>query len=223
MPEVTFLSSPAGAKVIVVNELENFVATCFSGSKVVCSKEVLHSYLINKTVREYWWQLTREQRIALGKFIITHFGSFAITDVGRGDKDCKGGVSSWSGAVCVHRVLIYLCRLNSKEGFNTLSKCYYKDREGEVHCYTGENYGLPCYAVDITGVGWGWGHASYALQVGADMTEFDSWLNLDSSPWNINIEIQELYSVSCSGWGGNTIASWYIDKEGEIHKGAKER
>lgn len=222
MVSVTFLSEPPRAEISITSFLESFVDTCFSGSTVICSKETLHSYLVDKVVSKYWWSLTKEQRISLGDFIITNFGSFVITSVGEGDTDCKGGVTNWTKAVCLHRALIYLCKLNSHDIFHDLSECYYKDSEGKVHCYTEGNYGLPCYATIITGVGWGWGHASYTLQVGAGIAEFDSWLNIHSSPWNINIEVQELPSVGCSSWYGNTIASWYIDEEGVIHKGAKK-
>ena len=222
MVNVNFLSEPPGAEISITSLLERFIDICFSGSTVICSKETLHSYLLDKNVKKYWWSLTKEQRISLGNFIITNFGSFAITDVGKGVKDCKGGVASWTKAVCLHRALIYLCRLNFHDIFHNLSECYYKDGEGRIHCYVEEDYGLPCYATSITGVGWSWGHASYALQVGAERTEFDSWLNIHSSPWNINIEVQELSSVGCSNWYENTIASWHIDEEGVIHKGAEK-
>lgn len=222
MVTVNFLSKPPGAEVSITSLLESFVDICFSGSTVICSKEILHSYLLDKIVKKYWWSLTKEQRISLGNFIMTNFGSFAITGVGEGATDCKGNVTSWTNAVCLHKALIYLCRLNFHDVFYKLSKCYYKDSEGKVHCYIEENYGLPCYATSISGVGWGWGHASYALQVGVGKSEFDSWLNIYSSPWNINIEVQELPSVGCSSWYGNTIASWYVDEEGAIHKGAKK-
>ena len=222
MVNVNFLSEPPRAEISITSLLESFVDTCFSGSTVICSKELLHPYLVDKTVSKYWWSLSKEQRISLGEFIITNFGSFIITDVGKGDIDCEGGVTSWSKAFCLHKALIYLCRLNFYDVFHNLSECYYKDSRGDVHCYIGGNYGLPCYATTISGVGWSWGHGSYALQVDTDITEFDSWLNIHASPWNINIEIQELPSVSCSGWCGNTIASWHIDEEGVIHKGAKK-
>ena len=220
MVKVTFLSEPQGAEISVIATLENFIAICFSNSAIICSKEILHPYLVDRTVNKYWWSLTKEQRISLGNFIITDFGSFAITDVGKGDKDCKGDVTSWTKAVCLHRALIYLCRLNFHDILHNLSECYYKDGEGKVHCYIEEDYGLPCYAINITGDGVG--HASYALQADTDKSEFDSWLNIVPSPWNINIEVQELPSVGCSSWYGNTIASWYVDEEGVIHKGAKK-
>lgn len=222
MVKVNFLSEPPRAEISITSLLESFIDTCFSGSTVICSKETLHLYLLDKIVKKYWWSLTKEQRISLGNFIITNFGSFIIKEVGKGDKDCKGGVTSWTNAVCLHETLIYLCRLNFHDIFHNLSECYYKDSEGKVHCYVEENYGLPCYATSITGVGWSWGHASYALQVGEDITEFNSWLNIHASPWNINIEVQELTSVGCSSWYENTISSWYVDEGGEIHKGAKK-
>lgn len=216
---------------IVPEGFGEFVAVCFDGSATICTKTVLHPYLTEKKVSEYWSALTKEQRVSLGKFIISNFVTIKHWRMADGDANCMGNVGDFRGLYCVSATVIRMCRM--AETYPEVSKCYYNDVIGNIHCYVDmsgiEVYHLPCYPCNVMGVGHQYGHSICALQVDENVAEFNSWLFFQYTtndiqpgnyqmPYDSNVTVVEMIHgyAGCGGFATSTIASWYIDDNGVV-------
>ena len=161
----------------------DFISTCFSNSRVIWNKETLHPYLLDKTVSNNWWDLTDAQRKALGLKIINDFAP-KIVGGARGDCGCVGTNIKWGVTECECGAIADIIRTKLNRGGLWHSCWYYAssfippDTWADIHCYTEEEFYLPCCTVYILKEE-GLLHAFNTLQIGIDETDFDSWLFFD--------------------------------------------
>lgn len=226
---VTFDSVPIDAMVYI--DSKGFKAECFNGSTLSCSEDAVHQHLIKKSVSREWWDLTVAQRKDLGKYIIRDFVPFyQLSSCGAGDPNCAGGTISWRSISCVGNAIIRYTRMHSTHLYSKLKNIYYK-YNGETKClyaFYDDCFWLPCYTVGVDKVGFG--HEICALQIGEDITDFDSWVFFQygdddikpgnrQMPYGVDVTIEDIYNLdSCHGLGANTIAGWHIDDEHNIRQ-----
>jgi len=236
---VSFSSVPHDVSIYIDEiPIEDFVLAtrfreeCLSDAgEIICDKQTLHdNWLITKKLSKIWWLLTDDERNNTAGFIIRNWLFFSIPYHREGLPDCRGGTGDWKRTYCVGNAVIRLLRFGSGEGYyDDISHCYWSTDKVTEHCYWIESFDLPVFLANVHTHGTGFGHAVCAFQIRKDQKDFNSWRffqygndNIKPGNWQmpcsykgeeIHVHVVRALSLSCSGYGYDSIAKWKIDKD----------
>jgi len=221
------LYASATAIIKVVASFDDLKSKCLRNDEVRCDWNTLHGYLLDNTVSNNWWQLTKGQRISILNKILTELFPYAVEYICEGKDNCEGGEGSYKTAVCLHNSAIRVTRLGSPV-YND-KKLYYNTRQDHKTdiCFGLEYYNLPAYCAGV------FGHEIAALQIGENPDEPSSWrlfqyrdFDIKPGDWNmpyINpisvLEIEKLRGI-CIGDGigldTEVYKTFVFEPEGEL-------
>jgi len=171
-----------------MTRFEDFKRDCLSNGEIICNWNTLHEYLIDKTVADNWWELTKEERVSICDACCQHWGDAWIEKIGY-DSDGDGipdKEETWTP--CIRQAEIRYLIFNQKEyrqstDYGNFSNCYYYIRDDGWHNYEEEGYELPCHVVRgafPSGL-----HELNAIQIGKDESKIYNWYIFDCDHCNI--------------------------------------
>jgi len=181
----------AYAEITVVASFEDFKRDCLSDNEVTCDWNTLRKYLLDNTVSNNWWKLTKQQRISIIKAILKNTFPQYIPYYCKGKPNCEGCETDYQRAVCHENAIFRILRLGRSLGDD--DKLYYnttQNHETDICCNL-EHYNLPVY--DVTSCAM---HAIVAIQVDEDPDDPNSWHffqygNFDIKPGDWQLPLME--------------------------------